>query len=94
MATPSPAARRLALNQLGIRVPSSTQHMRLVTPTRLSTSRLTPIVRASVTPSKQSSSTAASAEKPLSSITDDLMPISADESGTSQEGRCRASDFF
>ncbi|RCN39998.1 hypothetical protein ANCCAN_14076 [Ancylostoma caninum] len=94
MATLSPAARRLASNQLGIRLPSSAQHMRLVTPTRPSTSRLTPSVRASVTPSKQSSSTAASAEKPLSSITDNLMPISADEGGTSQEGRCRASDFF
>ncbi|RCN39994.1 hypothetical protein ANCCAN_14072 [Ancylostoma caninum] len=94
MATLSPAARRLVSNQLGIRLPSSAQHMRLVPPTRPSTSRLTPVVRASVTPSKQSSSTAARVEKPLSPITDNLMPISADESGTSQEGRCRASDFF
>ncbi|CAJ0598808.1 unnamed protein product [Cylicocyclus nassatus] len=94
MATLSPAARRLASNKLGIRLPSSAQHLRSVTPLRPNSSRLTPkIVSPAATPSKRPSATPAK-DKSISSITDNLMPISSDDSGGSQEGRCRAGDFF
>ncbi|KHJ93821.1 hypothetical protein OESDEN_06258 [Oesophagostomum dentatum] len=93
MAALSPAARRLASNKLGIRLPSST-HMRSVTPLRPASSRLTPVVGTLSDTAFKSPSTISRKDKTTSSITDNLMPISSDESTLSQEGRCRAGDFF
>ncbi|KAK6048387.1 hypothetical protein COOONC_14108 [Cooperia oncophora] len=97
MATLSPAARRLASNKLGIRLPSSAHHLRVLTPTtRLASSRLTPGVRlgSNTPPGKEASELVVKKAKPAptSSITDNLMPVSTDESGTST--RPTAGDFF
>ncbi|XGW17936.1 hypothetical protein V3C99_002495 [Haemonchus contortus] len=94
MATLSPAARRLASNKLGIRLPSSAHHLRLLTPTRVGSSRLTPGLRSG--PNTPSDKVAELGVKPkpavASSITDNLMPVSTDESSTST--RPTAGDFF
>uniref|UniRef100_A0A183F330 DUF3108 domain-containing protein n=1 Tax=Heligmosomoides polygyrus TaxID=6339 RepID=A0A183F330_HELPZ len=100
MATLSPAARRLASNKLGIRLPSSAHHLRVLTPTRPISSRPSSNVRSGPstpsavkgTPAPQAPS---SKPKPASSITDNLMPVSTDEGGTAAvPQRPTAGDFF
>ncbi|KAK5979842.1 Splicing factor ESS-2 [Trichostrongylus colubriformis] len=95
MATLSPAARRLASNKLGIRLPSSAHHLRVLTPTRVGSTRLTPGLRSgSNTPSGKETPKLVATKKPAvaSSITDNLMPVSTDESAASN--RPTAGDFF
>ncbi|VDL79229.1 unnamed protein product [Nippostrongylus brasiliensis] len=87
MATLSPAARRLASNKLGIRLPSSAAHLRV---SRSGTTTPTPS-KAGGIPTPQLVK-----YKAASSITDNLMPVSTDESGTgtSSTNRPSAGDFF
>ncbi|KAE9413159.1 hypothetical protein Angca_010095, partial [Angiostrongylus cantonensis] len=84
MATLSPAARRLASTKLGIRLPS-TEHLRGLTPSRTGSLRKSPHLRSA-------SNTPVVTKAKVSSITDNLMPVSSDESGTSTSGRPTAGD--
>ncbi|WKX99738.1 hypothetical protein Q1695_014537 [Nippostrongylus brasiliensis] len=97
MATLSPAARRLASNKLGIRLPSSAAHLRVFTPTR-SISSSSRSGTTTPTPSKAGGIPTPQLVKykAASSITDNLMPVSTDESGTgtSSTNRPSAGDFF
>ncbi|KAJ1370108.1 hypothetical protein KIN20_031761 [Parelaphostrongylus tenuis] len=96
LATLSPAARRLASTKLGIRLPS-TEHLRGLTPVRIGSSRATPRLRsASNTPLGGAKETpiVLPTKAKVSSITDNLMPVSSEESGTSTSSRPSAGDFF
>ncbi|VDM58210.1 unnamed protein product [Angiostrongylus costaricensis] len=86
LATLSPAARRLASTKLGIRLPS-TEHLRALTPSRTGSLRASPHMRSA-------SNTPIVTKAKVSSITDNLMPVSSEESGTSTSGRPTAGDFF
>ncbi|KJH46794.1 SH3 domain protein [Dictyocaulus viviparus] len=95
LATLSPAARRLASTKLGIRLPSA-EHLRGVTPLRNSSLRLSPRVCSnSKTPlGIKKTPVMVSGKEKASSITDNLMPVSSEDCGTSTNSRPSAGDFF
>lgn len=95
LATLSPAARRLASSKLGIRLPSA-EHLRGLTPARTNSSRSSPRLPSALNTPVGTKETAVAlpSKAKVSSITDNLMPISSEEGGTSTSGRPTAGDFF